>query len=170
LHVRLSTRDVQGKRQTSFAAVHVRPAALVSDARPAAADLVVDTFRASGAGGQHVNRTESAVRITHRPTGTSVVCQSSRSQHRNRALALSLLHARLADQQRAVQAADSSERRQAAGAAGFGAAAIRSYVLHPYRQVKDARSGLAVTDIDAVLAGGLDPFLMAALLPPPNEP
>jgi peptide chain release factor 2 len=126
------------------------------------ADLKVDTFRASGAGGQHVNKTESAIRITHLPTGIVVACQTDRSQHRNRATAMQMLRAKLyeAELQKREAAAASIE----AGKSDIGwGHQIRSYVLAPYQLVKDLRTGVESGNPDAVLDGQLDPFMAASL-------
>ena len=126
------------------------------------ADLKIDTFRSSGAGGQHVNKTESAIRITHIPTGIIVACQTDRSQHRNRATAMTMLKARMyeAELQRREQAAALVE--DAKTAIGWGHQ-IRSYVLAPYQMVKDLRTGVEKGNPDAVLDGALDDFMAAAL-------
>ena len=161
--VRISPFDANARRQTSFASVWVYP--VVDDTIEIEvndADLKVDTFRASGAGGQHVNKTESAIRITHLPSGIIVACQTDRSQHRNRATAMDMLKARLYEQE--------LQRREAASAAteasktdiGWGHQ-IRSYVLAPYQLVKDLRTGVEKGNPDAVLDGDLDAFMAAAL-------
>jgi len=161
--VRISPFDSQARRHTSFASVWVYP---VIDDRIQIEinekDLRIDTYRASGAGGQHVNRTDSAVRITHLPTGIVVACQTDRSQHRNRAMAMDMLKARLYElelqKRRAEQAATEAQKTDI----GWGHQ-IRSYVLHPYKMVKDLRTGVETSDTQAVLDGDLDPFLEAAL-------
>jgi peptide chain release factor 2 len=161
--VRISPFDSQARRHTSFASVWVYP---VIDDRIQVEinekDLRIDTYRASGAGGQHVNRTDSAVRITHLPTGIVVACQTDRSQHRNRAMAMDMLKARLYElelqKRRAEQAATEAQKTDI----GWGHQ-IRSYVLHPYKMVKDLRTGVETSDTQAVLDGDLDPFLEAAL-------
>ncbi|MBV9654819.1 MAG: peptide chain release factor 2 [Acetobacteraceae bacterium] len=161
--VRISPFDANARRQTSFASVWVYP--VVDDAIEIEvndADLKVDTFRASGAGGQHVNKTESAIRITHVPSGIIVSCQTDRSQHRNRATAMNMLKARLYEQE--------LQRREAAAAAteasktdiGWGHQ-IRSYVLAPYQLVKDLRTGVETGNPNGVLDGDLDAFMAAAL-------
>lgn len=161
--VRISPFDSQARRHTSFASVWVYP---VIDDRIQIEinekDLRIDTYRASGAGGQHVNRTDSAVRITHLPTGIVVACQTDRSQHRNRAMAMDMLKARLYElelqKRRAEQAATEAQKTDI----GWGHQ-IRSYVLHPYKMVKDLRTGVETSDTQAVLDGDLDAFLEAAL-------
>jgi peptide chain release factor 2 len=161
--VRISPFDSAARRQTSFASVWVYP--VVDDTIEIdinEADLKVDTFRSSGAGGQHVNKTESAIRITHIPTGIIVACQTDRSQHRNRATAMTMLKARMyeAELQRREQAAALVE--DAKTAIGWGHQ-IRSYVLAPYQMVKDLRTGVEKGNPDAVLDGALDDFMAAAL-------
>ena len=152
--VRISPFDANARRQTSFASVWVYP--VVDDTIEIEineADLKVDTFRSSGAGGQHVNKTESAIRITHLPTGIVVACQTDRSQHRNRATAMTMLKARMyeAELQRRENAAALVE--DAKTAIGWGHQ-IRSYVLAPYQMVKDLRTGFETSNPDAVLDGG----------------
>jgi peptide chain release factor 2 len=161
--VRISPFDAAARRQTSFASVWVYP--VVDDTIEIdinEADLKIDTFRSSGAGGQHVNKTESAIRITHLPTGIVVACQTDRSQHRNRATAMTMLKARMyeAELQRREQAAAIVE--DAKTAIGWGHQ-IRSYVLAPYQMVKDLRTGVETGNPDAVLDGALDEFMAAAL-------
>ncbi len=161
--VRISPFDAGGRRHTSFASVAVAP--VVSDAVEVEVeekDLKVDTYRASGAGGQHVNKTDSAVRITHLPSGIVVQCQNERSQHQNREVAMRVLRARLFELER--------EKREREVAAQSGEKAdiewgsqIRSYVLHPYKMVKDHRSGEETANVDRVLDGELDHFIYAYL-------
>jgi peptide chain release factor 2 len=161
--VRISPFDSQARRHTSFASVWVYP--VVDDAIDIEVldkDLRIDTYRASGAGGQHVNKTESAIRITHNPTGIVVQCQSDRSQHRNRATAMQMLKARLYEHELRIR----EEKVQAANATkseiGWGHQ-IRSYVLQPYQMVKDLRTNVEIGNTGAVLDGDIDPFLEAAL-------
>ena len=161
--VRISPFDAGARRHTSFASVWVYPA--VDDTIEVAVadkDLRVDTYRASGAGGQHVNTTDSAVRITHLPTGIVVQCQNERSQHKNRATAMKMLKARLYE----AELRKREEKAEAASAAkteiGWGHQ-IRSYVLQPYQMVKDLRTGVESPTPKTVLDGDLDAFLAAAL-------
>lgn len=161
--VRISPFDAAARRQTSFASVWVYP--VVDDTIEVEildSDLRVDTFRASGAGGQHVNKTDSAIRITHIPTGIVVACQTDRSQHRNRATAMEMLRARLyeAELQRRETAAAADEAAKTD--IGWGHQ-IRSYVLAPYQLVKDLRTNTEKTNPDAVLDGDLDEFMAASL-------
>jgi peptide chain release factor 2 len=161
--VRLSPFDAAHRRHTSFASVDVLPEVgeeVQVDLREE--DLRIDTFRSSGAGGQHVNKTDSAVRITHLPTGITVQCQNERSQHANRRTALQILRARLYDLQRRQQLAERERRREERGEISF-ANQIRSYVLHPYTLVKDHRTGVQTGDVEAVLNGEIDEFLIAYL-------
>ena len=161
--VRISPFDAAARRQTSFASVWVYPVVdetieiEINDA-----DLKVDTFRASGAGGQHVNKTESAIRITHIPTGIVVACQTDRSQHRNRATAMGMLKARMYEQELQRREAASALVEDAKTAIGWGHQ-IRSYVLAPYQLVKDLRTNVEKGNPDAVLDGDLDEFMAAAL-------
>ena len=162
--VRLSPFDSAHRRQTSFAQVIVAP--LVSDEAEIEiddADLRIDTYRASGAGGQHVNKTDSAVRITHLPTGVVVQCQNERSQSSNKQTAMRLLRSRLAELAEEEREAELARERGAAQNTGFGSQ-IRSYVLHPYQMVKDHRTEHETGNIDAVLDGDLDGFIQAYLL------
>jgi len=162
--VRLSPFDAQHRRQTSFAGVEVSP--VVEDGGEVEIDdddLQVDTYRASGAGGQHVNKTDSAVRITHRPTGVVVQCQNERSQSSNRATAMAILRSRLAEQRERERREEIARERGEAQDVNFGSQ-IRSYVLHPYTMVKDHRTDLDVGDANRVLDGDLDPFARAYLL------
>ena len=161
--VRLSPFDSAHRRQTSFAAVDVAP--LVSDDVPVEIDdkdLKIDTYRASGAGGQHVNKTESAVRITHLPTGIVVQCQNERSQMQNRATAMSMLRARIVQQELERREEEAARARGESLKIGFGSQ-IRSYVIHPYTLVKDLRTGVEVGNAQSVLDGDLDGFIRAEL-------
>jgi len=160
--VRLSPFDAAHRRQTSFASVDVVPEITESDIEINEADLKIDTFRAGGAGGQHVNVTDSAVRITHEPTGVVVQCQNERSQHKNRKAAMQLLTAKL---YRLREQEKQDELKKIYGEKGEIAWGyqIRSYVLHPYKMVKDLRTGLETSDVDAVLDGGIQPFIEAYL-------
>ena len=161
--VRISPFDASARRHTSFASVWVYP--VIDDAIDIDIqdkDLRVDTYRASGAGGQHVNKTDSAIRLTHLPSSIVVQCQSSRSQHRNRAEAMNMLRARLYElelQKREEEAETKSVQKQEIG---WGHQ-IRSYVLHPYQMVKDLRTGVETGNAPAVLDGDLDAFLSASL-------
>jgi peptide chain release factor 2 len=162
--VRLSPFDAAHRRQTSFAGVEVSP--VVEDAGDLEIDdedLQVDTYRASGAGGQHVNKTDSAVRITHRPSGIVVQCQNERSQSANKATAMAMLRSRLLEQRERARAEEIARERGEAQDVNFGSQ-IRSYVLHPYTQVKDLRTGVEVGDAKRVLDGDLDDFVRAYLL------
>ncbi len=161
--VRISPFDANARRHTSFASVWVFP--VVDDnieIEINESDCRIDVFRASGAGGQHVNRTESAVRITHVPSGIVVACQMDRSQHRNRATAWSMLKARLYE--RELQKREEAAAAEAAKKSSIGwGHQIRSYVLQPYQLVKDLRTGVQSTDPGSVLDGAIDPFIEAAL-------
>ena len=161
--VRISPFDSAARRHTSFSSVYVYPEVddnivIVVDDK----DLRVDTFRASGAGGQHVNKTSSAIRITHFPTGIVVQCQSGRSQHRNKEEAMHMLKSRLFQLELEKRAEESQATNDAKTDIGWGHQ-IRSYVLHPYRMVKDLRTGVEKGNADAVLDGDLDDFLKASL-------
>ena len=161
--VRNSPFDAAARRQTSFASVWVYP--VVDDTIEIAInenDLKVDTFRASGAGGQHVNKTESAIRITHVPTGIVVACQTDRSQHRNRATAMEMLRALLYEQELQKREAAASAVEAAKTDIGWGHQ-IRSYVLSPYQLVKDLRTNVEKGNPQAVLDGDLDDFMAASL-------
>jgi peptide chain release factor 2 len=161
--VRISPFDSNARRHTSFASAWVYPVideAIDIDIQEK--DLRIDTYRASGAGGQHVNRTDSAVRITHLPTGIVVQCQNDRSQHRNRATAFAMLKARLYEEELRKREAQIQKEHEAKSEIGWGHQ-IRSYVLHPYQMVKDLRTGVETSDSRGVLDGALDRFLEAAL-------
>ena len=162
--IRISPFDSSGRRHTSFASVDLIPDAgdeISIDIKEA--DLRVDVYRASGAGGQHVNKTESAVRITHIPTGIVVQCQNEKSQHSNRESAMRVLKARLYEHERSKR--DALRQADYAGkdAIAFGSQ-IRTYTLQPYRLVKDHRTGSETGDVDAVLNGRIGPFLRDYLL------
>jgi peptide chain release factor 2 len=162
--VRISPFDANARRHTSFASVFVYPQIeddINVDIKPE--DLRVDVFRASGAGGQHVNRTESAVRMTHLPTGIVVQCQNERSQHKNRASALKQLRARLYEHEMDKKRAEDKKLEDAKLDINFGSQ-IRSYVLAPYRMIKDHRTKLAIGDVDRVLDGDLDRLTHAYLV------
>jgi peptide chain release factor 2 len=163
--VRISPFDSQARRQTSFTSVMVLPDIEEEkiDIQIPDAELRVDKFRSSGAGGQHVNKTESAVRLTHLPTGIVVACQMERSQHKNMAMAMRMLKAKLWDveRQKRDQARQVLEGEKKAIEWG---SQIRSYVVHPYRQVNDHRTELKISDVDGVLDGDLDVFMEAYLL------
>jgi peptide chain release factor 2 len=161
--VRISPFDANARRQTSFASVLVLPDIedeIQIDIRDE--DLRVDTYRSSGAGGQHVNKTDSAVRLTHLPTGIVVACQNERSQHKNKSMAMKILKARLYELERQKQEEKMAALTAGKKEIGFGHQ-IRSYVLHPYRMVKDHRTGTEVGNADAVLDGDLDGFIDAWL-------
>jgi peptide chain release factor 2 len=162
--VRMSPFNAQGKRQTAFAALDVVPIIPEdeSDVEVDPSDLRVDTYRASGAGGQHINKTDSAVRLTHLPTGVVVACQNERSQHQNKEVAMRILKAKLADLQRQERAEEIDAIRGEKQRVGFGTQ-IRSYVMQPYQMVKDLRSGHETGNVDAVLDGALDDYMEAFL-------
>jgi peptide chain release factor 2 len=162
--VRLSPFDSAHRRQTSFAGVEVAP--VVKDTGEIEInedDLQVDTYRASGAGGQHVNKTDSAVRITHRPTGIVVQCQNERSQSSNRATAMVVLRAKLLERKERERQEEIAREKGEAQDVNFGSQ-IRSYVLHPYSLVKDHRTNFEMGDVQRVLDGDLDGFVRAYLL------
>lgn len=167
--VRISPFDANARRHTSFASVMVTPdieeeVDVVIDEK----DLRIDTYRSSGAGGQHVNKTDSAVRITHAPSGIVVACQNERSQHKNKAKAMKILKAKLYEIQRNEQRARMDQIRGERKAIDFGSQ-IRSYVLQPYRLVKDLRTDFESSDVDSLLNGALDPFIEAYLLSAENK-
>lgn len=162
--VRISPFNAGGKRHTSFASVFVYPeldAEIVVDVDDK--DLRIDVFRASGAGGQHVNKTSSAVRITHLPSGIAVQCQQEKSQHRNKDLAMKVLKARLYQVERTKQDEKMQELHDSKEDIAWGSQ-IRSYVLHPYQMVKDHRINLDVGNVNDVLDGGIDQFIEGVLL------
>jgi peptide chain release factor 2 len=162
--VRISPFDANARRHTSFASVFVYPQIddeIKIDIRPE--DLRVDTFRASGAGGQHVNRTDSAIRMTHLPTGLVVQCQNERSQHKNRASALKQLRAKLYEFEMDKKRAEDRKLEDSKLEINFGSQ-IRSYVLAPYRMIKDHRTKLAIGDVDRVLDGDIDSLIHAFLV------
>ncbi len=162
--VRISPFDSNKRRHTSFASVLVMPEVaedidiVIDDA-----DLRVDTYRASGAGGQHVNKTDSAVRLTHIPTGIVVACQNERSQHKNKAQAMKVLKARLYEKERQEREAERAKLAGEKKEIGFGSQ-IRSYVLQPYQMIKDHRTDFEMGNVQAVLDGGIDGFIRAYLL------
>lgn len=162
--VRISPFDANSRRHTSFASVFVYPElddTVEIDIRPE--DLRVDTYRAGGAGGQHVNKTDSAVRLTHLPTGIVVTCQNERSQHKNRSTAMKILRARLYEVELEKQKEKMEDLHKSKKEIAWGSQ-IRSYVLHPYRMVKDHRTGVEMGNTDAVLDGDIDGFIEAYLL------
>ncbi len=161
--VRISPYDSSARRHTSFSSVWVYP--VIDDdfeIEINESDLKIDTYRASGAGGQHVNTTDSAVRITHQPTGIVVASQNDRSQHKNRATAMNMLKARLFEREMAEREAAASGEYQEKSEIGWGHQ-IRSYVLQPYQMVKDLRTGVTSTAPDNVLDGAIDDYISAAL-------
>ena len=161
--VRISPYDSSARRHTSFSSVWVYPVIdddIEIEIDPS--DLKIDTYRASGAGGQHVNTTDSAVRITHQPTGIVVASQNDRSQHKNRATAMNMLKARLFEREMAEREAAASGEYAEKTEIGWGHQ-IRSYVLQPYQMVKDLRTGVTSSSPDAVLDGAIDEFISAAL-------
>jgi peptide chain release factor 2 len=161
--VRISPFDAQNRRQTAFAGVEVAPVVEDSgDVEIEDDDLQIDTYRASGAGGQHVNKTDSAVRITHRPTNIVVQCQNERSQSANKATAMAMLRAKLIERRERERQEEIAKERGEAQDVNFGSQ-IRSYVLHPYTMVKDHRTDFEVGNATAVLDGDLDGFVRAAL-------
>ena len=162
--VRISPFNANGKRHTSFASVFVYPE-LDNDIEVDIdeKDLRIDVFRASGAGGQHVNKTSSAVRITHAPTGIVVQCQQERSQHRNKEMAMSVLKSRLYQLEKQKQDDKMQEMHDSKEEIAWGSQ-IRSYVLHPYQMIKDHRINLETGNVSSVLDGAIDPFIEGVLL------
>jgi peptide chain release factor 2 len=161
--VRISPFDANARRHTSFASVNVFPVlddSIKIDINEA--DVRVDTMRAGGAGGQHVNKTESAIRLTHIPTNIVVKCQNDRSQHRNRAQAWDMLRARLYERELKMREEKALASNAAKTDIGWGHQ-IRSYVLQPYQMVKDLRTGISTSNTGGVLDGDLDEFMQAAL-------
>jgi peptide chain release factor 2 len=162
--VRISPFNANGKRHTSFASVFVYPELdneIVLEIEDK--DLRIDVFRASGAGGQHVNKTSSAVRITHQPSGIVVQCQQEKSQHRNKDLAMKVLRARLYQREKRKQDEKIQEIHDGKDDIAWGSQ-IRSYVLHPYQMVKDHRIDMDIGNVNSVLDGGIDPFIEGVLL------
>ena len=161
--VRMSPFNAQGKRQTAFAALKVTPFLEdIPDVVIDEKDLRIDTYRSSGAGGQHVNVTDSAVRITHLPTGLVTSCQNERSQHQNKDRAMQIMKAKLAELERQKREDELAAIRGVQRSVGFGSQ-IRSYVLQPYQMVKDLRSEYETGNVDAVLDGAIDEFMEAYL-------
>lgn len=162
--VRISPFDAGGRRHTSFASVFIFPElddTIEVDINEK--DLRIDTYRASGAGGQHVNKTSSAIRITHLPTNIVVQCQNERSQHRNKDVAMKMLKARMYEREKKLQKEQRQELQGEKKEIAWGSQ-IRSYVMQPYRLIKDHRTNHEVGNVDSVLDGGLDPFIKAYLL------
>jgi len=162
--VRISPFDANSRRHTSFASVFVYPEVDETiKIEINEADLRIDTYRSSGAGGQHVNKTDSAVRLTHLPTNIVVACQNERSQHKNKAMAMKILRSRLYELELEKQKERMETYHKTKKEIAWGSQ-IRSYVLHPYRMVKDHRTGIEVGNADAVLDGDIDRFIQAYLL------
>jgi peptide chain release factor 2 len=162
--VRISPFDAAARRHTAFAGVEAAPLVeddVVIDIDPE--DLQVDTYRASGAGGQHVNKTDSAVRITHRPTGIAVQCQNERSQAANKSTAMAMLRSKLIEREEQRRREELAREKGEAQDVAWGSQ-IRSYVLHPYTMVKDHRTNVEVGNVQRVLDGDLDDFVRAELL------
>jgi len=166
--VRISPFDANARRHTSFAKVEVLPEIEESEVQINPDDLKVETLRAGGAGGQHVNKTESAVRITHLPTGLVVSCQNERSQHKNRAAAMSVLLSRLSELERA-QSQDRINLLKGEGGPAAWGRQIRSYVMQPYTMVKDHRTGFETGNVTGVMDGDIDGFIEAFLKQKPSD-
>jgi peptide chain release factor 2 len=161
--VRISPFDSNKRRHTSFASVHIAPELDDSvNIQIDEKDLRIDTYRASGAGGQHVNKTDSAIRITHIPTGIVVQCQNERSQHKNRDRAMKMLKARLYEIEKARREAEAESKAGEKKDVAWGNQ-IRSYVMHPYKMVKDLRTGEQTSDVESVMNGDLDNFVFSYL-------
>jgi peptide chain release factor 2 len=161
--VRISPFDSNARRHTSFCSIAVTPVIDENiDIKIEDKDLRVDTYRSQGAGGQHVNKTDSAVRLTHLPTGIVVACQNQRSQHQNRAAAMQMMKAKLYEREMQAKQAEKDAMEAAKTDIAWGHQ-IRSYVLQPYQLVKDLRTGYETSDTQGVLDGDLDPFLEASL-------
>lgn len=162
--IRISPFDAGKRRHTSFASLFVTPEVEDdTDIEVNESDLRIDTFRASGAGGQHVNKTDSAVRITHLPTGIVVTCSNEKSQHRNKSIAIKILKSRLYEKKREEEMAKMEEVHKQKKEIAWGSQ-IRTYTLQPYRLVKDHRTGVEVGNVDSVLDGDLDEFIESYLL------
>jgi peptide chain release factor 2 len=167
--VRISPFDANARRHTSFASVTVSPDIEAEiDIEIADTDIKMDTYRSGGAGGQYVNKTDSAVRLTHIPSGIIVACQSERSQHKNRAKAMKILKSKLYERQKAEQQEKIDQLKGERKRIEWGSQ-IRSYVLQPYRLAKDLRTDYETSSVDQVLDGQLDPFIEAYLLSPENR-
>jgi peptide chain release factor 2 len=162
--VRISPFDANARRHTSFASVSVTPDIEEEvDVTINEADLKIDTYRSSGAGGQHVNKTDSAVRLTHMPTGIIVACQSERSQHKNKARALKILKSKLFEREQEQQQAKMDQIKGVRKKIDFGSQ-VRNYVMQPYQLVKDLRSNYETSDVNSVLDGDIDPLIESCLL------
>jgi peptide chain release factor 2 len=162
--VRISPFDANNRRHTSFASFYAYPELAENiDVDIRDEDLKVDTYRSSGPGGQHVNKTESAIRITHIPTGIVVQCQNERSQHKNRAIAMAILRSRIYEVEKKIQEEKMDSLEKEKKDIGWGSQ-IRSYTLHPYKLIKDHRTKIEIHNADTVLDGEIDPFIKAYLL------